>query len=83
MIMEFIKGTIAYLIMLGIIGVSVGIVARIAMFVYLMGICCLLPSPLPKKTHCSLKRSATKRQAIKNPPGKRRVSNFKAGPASL
>lgn len=38
MIMEFIKGTIAYLITLGIIGVSVGIVARIAMFVYLMGI---------------------------------------------
>jgi hypothetical protein len=36
--MEFIKGTIAYLIMLGIIGVSVGIVGRIAMFVYLMGI---------------------------------------------
>jgi hypothetical protein len=37
-IMEYINGTLAYLVMLVIIGVSTGIVAKIAMFVYLMSV---------------------------------------------
>ena len=36
--MELIQGILSYLMILVLIGVSTGVVAKIAMFVYLMGI---------------------------------------------